>query len=291
MAALWISNWIYPPALVPLYVLVPLTFPDGRLPSRRWRPLAIFAVVLAVALGLFTAFGDTTLTLGDRRWPNPYALPALAGITPVVMTGAGLATLACSIAAAASLLVRWRAADSEMRRQIMWVVLALIVAGAGFGVDAALAFLAPSVYPTVFPLLQLLPAVVPIAIAVAVLRHQLLDIDLLFNRAVVYLLLTALLVGAYVLAAAWVGSAMPGPAGTAARLVATAVVAVAFAPLRDRLQRLVGRRLYGDRARPYAALTRLAQQLQAPSPPDRVLTTLVTSAAEALSLDPPRHVV
>jgi signal transduction histidine kinase len=67
-----------------------------------------------------------------------------------------------------------------------------------------------------------------------------------------------------------------------ARLLATAVVAVAFAPLRDALQRLVGRRLYGDRDRPYAAMTRLARQLQQSSAPEQVLLTLVASAAHAL---------
>lgn len=280
--ALWISNWIYPPALVPLFVLVPLNFPDGHVPSRRWQPLAGFSVLIAVALTFFGGFGATTLVLGERRWPNPHEVDALAGVTPFVMAFAGLATLALAVAAAASLLIRWRAADPTDRRQIMWVVLAFMVMAVGFAVDAALAFLAPSIYPSVFPVLQLLPAAVPIAIAVAILRHQLFDIDVLISRAVVYTLLSALLVAAYVAAAAWVGAALPDSSDALARLVATALVAVAFAPLRDRLQRLVGRRLYGDRTQPYAALTRLARQLQAASPPDRVLVTLVTSAMQAL---------
>jgi signal transduction histidine kinase len=280
--ALWISNWIYQPALVPLFVLVPLYFPDGHLPSRRWRPLAGFSVFIAVALTFFGAFGATTLVLGKRQWPNPYEVDALAGVTPIVMSVAALATLALAVAAAASLLIRWRAADPTERRQIMWVVLALIVMAVGFALDAALAFLAPTVYPSIFPFLQLLPAAVPIAIAVAILRHQLFDIDVLVSRAVVYLILTALLVAAYVAAAAWVGAALPDSSDALARLVATALVAVAFAPLRDRLQRLVGRRLYGDRSQPYAALTRLGRQLQAASPPDRVRVTLVTSARQAL---------
>ena len=142
-----------------------------------------------------------------------------------------------AVAAAASPLIRWRAADPTDRRQIMWVVLAFMVMAVGFAVDAALAFPPPHLPPV--SRLQLPPAAVPIAIAVAILRHQLFDIDILISRAVVYTLLSALLVAAYIAAAAWVGAALPDSSDALARLVATALVAVAFAPLRDRLQRLV----------------------------------------------------
>ena len=280
--ALWVANWIYPPALVPLFVLVALTFPDGRLPSRRWRGLVVLAAALAVILGVFGAFGQSTLVLGDMRVPNPHAVAALTAVGPVVMTAAGLVLLGCSVAATVSLVLRWRRAGRQARQQIMWVVLALVVLAAAFGVDAAVALLAPSLYPLVFPLVQLAPVVVPLAIAVAMLRYQLFDVEALASRALVYAILTFLLVAGYALAAAWAGAALPGSADALARVLATAVVAVAFAPLRDVLQRIIGRRLYGDRARPYTAMTRLARQLQQPAAPQQVLGTLVSSAAQAL---------
>ncbi len=281
-AALWVANWIYPPALVPLFVLVALTFPDGHLPSRRWRWLAVLAAVLAVVLAVLGAFAQPTLLLGQAAVPNPHALAALAQVGPGAMTTAGLVLLACSVAATVSLVLRWRRAPRTAQQQIMWVVLALVVLAAALGVDATVALLAPSLYSVVFPLVQLAPVVVPLAIAVAILEHQLFDIEALVSRALVYVALTFLLVGGYALAVTWAGAAFPGAAGTVARVLATAAVAVAFAPLRDGLQRIVGRRLYGDRARPYAAMTRLARQLQHPSAPEQVLTTLVTSAAGAL---------
>ncbi len=281
-AALWVANWVYPPALVPLFVLVALTFPDGHLPSRRWRALAVLAAALAVVLAVFGAFAQSTLVLGETRVPNSHAVAALTAVGPVVMNSAGLLLLGCSLAATLGLVSRWRRAARQAQQQIMWVVLALIVLASAFGVDASVALLAPSLYPVVFPLVQLAPVVVPLAIAVAVLKHQLFDIEALVSRALVYVILTFLLVAGYALAATWAGAALPGSAGALARLLATAAVAVAFAPLRDGLQRIIGRRLYGDRARPYAAMTRLARQLQQPSAPEQVLATVVTSAARAL---------
>ncbi|MEO5833664.1 MAG: histidine kinase, partial [Nakamurella sp.] len=282
MSALWVANWIYPPALVPLFVLVALTFPDGHLPSPRWRGLAVIAVILALVLGVLGALGQATLVLGDRQVPNPYAVATLAGVGPGAMTTAGLALLGCSIASAVSLLLRWRDADRQARQQIMWVVLALALLAAALGVDASVSLLAPSLYPAVFPLVQLAPVIVPVALAVAVLHHRLFDIDAMVTRTLVYVALSLILLVGYALAATWAGAAMPGSAESLARLLATAVVAVAFAPVRDGLQRLIGRRLYGDRGRPYAAMTRLARQLQQPSAPEQVLVTLVAAAASAL---------
>ncbi len=280
--ALWVANWVFPPALVPLFVLVALTFPDGHLPSRRWRGVAVLSGVLAAVLALFGAFAQTTLVLGRTATPNPYAVPALSAVAAGVMTGAGLVLLACSVAATVSLFLRWRRAPRKAQQQILWVVLALVVLAAALVVDAAVALLTPSLYPAVFPTVQLTPVVVPLAIAVAVLRHQLFDIEALVSRVLVYVILTFVLLAGYALAATWASAALPGPAGTLGRVVATAVVAVAFAPLRDVLQRVIGRRLYGDRGRPYAAMTRLARQLQQPSAPEKVLDTLVTFAAGAL---------
>lgn len=280
--ALWVNSWIYQPALVLFFVLLPLTFPDGGLPSRRWRPVAIVAVALAAVLVLLGAFGMPTLSLGPQRWPNPYALEALAAVAPAAYLLAQLATLAAAVAATGSLVVRWRAAGRTTRRQILWVVLALGVVCGAFAVDALVALMASAVYPMIFPVVQLVPVVVPVAVAVAVLRHQLFDIEVLVSRALVYTLLTAALVLLYAAVAAAVGIALPSSGDTVGRLLAAALVAVAFAPLREWLQRSVGRRLFGARAEPYTALVRLARELEGPSSPDGVLAALATSVAEAV---------
>jgi signal transduction histidine kinase len=282
MTALWVSNWIFPPALVPLFVLVPLTFPDGRLPSRRWAPVAVSGVALAVVLSIVGAFGTESLLLQGQRWPNPYRLDALSTFGPALLLAANVGVLACCLAAVVSLVVRWRGADQSTRSQISWVVLALLVIAIGFGVDAVLALLAPSLYPTVFPVLQLVPLVVPVAIAIAVLQYRLFDVEIVVRRVLVYGALTVVLLALYVAATLGIAAVVPGSEGPA-RFVATALVALAFAPVRDRLQALIGRRLYGDRRRPYAALTRLARELQTPSSPDGVMNALVGSTAQAVA--------
>jgi hypothetical protein len=185
-AALWVGNWIFPPALVPFFVLLPLTFPDGHLPSRRWRPLLGFGLLVAVELALLAAFGSPTLRLGDQYWPNPFAITALAGLIPTALVAGGLAALALGVAATASLAVRWRRAVATVRRQIMWVALALLIVAVGFAIDASIAALAPAAYPSIFPVLQVIPVVVPLAIAVSILRHQLFDIEVIVSRALVY---------------------------------------------------------------------------------------------------------
>lgn len=281
--ALWVDGWIYPPALVPFFVFLPLTFPDGRLPSRRWLPLAVAAGALAVVLALVRAFGMPTLSVGPHaEWPNPYALEGFGAAAPTVDLDAQVGVLLASIAATGSLVGRWRRAHQTARRQILWVLLAMGVVCAAFAADAVLALLAPAAYPQVFPIIQLTPIVVPIAVAVAVLRHRLFDIDVLVSRTVVYGVLTASLLLVYAAVVVAVGSVLPTSGDATGRLVAVALVAVAFAPARQWLQRTVGRRLVGARVEPYVALVRLSRKLEAPTPSDHVLTMLARSVAEAL---------
>lgn len=282
--AVWVAGWIYPPALVPFFVFLPLTFPDGRLPSRRWRPLAVAAGALAVVLTLVRAFAMPTLSVSaDADWPNPYVLGDFGAAAPTVNLGAQLGVLLASIAATGSLVGRWQRAHDNARRQILWVLLALGAVCVSFAADAVLALLAPALYPQLFPVIQLTPVVVPIAVAVAVLRHRLFDIDVLVSRTIVYGALTAALLLLYAAVVVAVGSVVPTSGDAAGRLVATALVAVVFVPARQWLQRTVGRRLVGARVEPYVALVQLSRKLDAPTMPDDVLTMLARSLAEALS--------
>src|SRR5205823_3396154 len=121
------------------------------------------------------------------------------------------------------------------------------------------------------------------ALAIALVRYRLYDIDLLVNRTLVYAVLTACLVGAYAGTVALVG-ALIRHVGFVAPLVATALVAVLFAPLRLRLQRRVDRLLYGRRGEPYEVIAQLGERLEETPAPEQVLPTLVETVARALKL-------
>ena len=126
--------------------------------------------------------------------------------------------------------------------------------------------------------------VFPAAIAVAVLRHRLFDIDVVINRTLVYGGLTGAVVSAYVASVALLGVVLRGEGAFAASLLATGMAALAALPVRDRLQRGVNRLMYGDRDDPYRAITRLEERLSQSLTLEEVLPTVVATVSGALRL-------
>jgi hypothetical protein len=125
---------------------------------------------------------------------------------------------------------------------------------------------------------------IPVAIGFAVLKYRLYGIDVVINRTLVYGALSACVVGIYVLAVVALGALFQVQGNLAVSLLATGLVAVAFQPLRGRLQRGVNRLMYGERDDPYAVVSRLGKRLEAALAPDTVLPTLVETIAQALKL-------
>jgi signal transduction histidine kinase len=178
--------------------------------------------------------------------------------------------------------VRFRRADQTVRQQILWLAYAVTLTAIAFVVDAAVALAAPASYSAVFKVVQLVPMLVVVAAAVAILRHRLFDIDRLVNRTLLYGLLTASVVGIYVTVVAGLGALVGAPQrGLGVSLLATGLVAVAFDPLRSRLQRLVDRLLYGQRADPYRTLALLGRRLETTLQLGMVLPAVATTVAEA----------
>ena len=126
--------------------------------------------------------------------------------------------------------------------------------------------------------------VMPAALTIAVLRYRLWDIDILINRTLVYVSLTALVVGVYVMVVGLLGTLFHSGGNLVISLVGTGIVAVLFQPLRERLQRGVNRLLYGERDEPYAVLGRLSERLEVVVVSQSVLPTIVETVAEALKL-------
>jgi signal transduction histidine kinase len=191
-------------------------------------------------------------------------------------------------------LYRYRFVSSALeRQQTKWIVFAMTL---GFLADMA-NLLPPFVVPA---LRQPGPAhvlflafsegtlsiflLIPLAIGFAVLRYRLWDIDVLINRTLVYGLLTACVVGLYILVVALLGSLLSMLGNLLISLLATGLVAVLFQPLRERLQRFVNRLMFGERDDPYRILLRLGSRLEATLSTDSVLPTIVETVAQALKL-------
>jgi two-component system NarL family sensor kinase len=274
--AAWLGTVMYTLyfGLVPLVLVL---FPDGRPPSPRWRPVVWATVVLAVAWTLSTAVAHGPMIVEGT--PNPFdwlwryeLVRWLADelIWPVKLLMA---------VGAVSLLVRLRQARGRQRQQVKWLAYAAVLLTAAL---VAQLIWQPSGIMLAIPVAIGLWAVY-VAIGIAVLRHRLYDIDLLINRTVVYGLLTAGGVGVYVAVVKGAEWLLREGVGLGGSLLATAVIAVSFAPARDRLQRWVDRRLYGERHDPVRAMARLGQRLR-DAPGGDVLAQVLQAVGETLRL-------
>ncbi len=204
--AVWLDEWSLFVWLGLVGIFVPLLFPDGRLPSPRWRPVAWLGGVAIVAGLLGTAFGSGSFE-PDVGPPleNPLALPgALGDALAVVADAGGIALAPVTVAALCAVVVRLRRSRGVERQQVKWFAAAMTVLLVGLtaaGVSAAFDERGALLWVGsvgwgmfLFGLLIALPA----AVGIAILRHRLYDIDLVINRALVYGALTLLLAGAYV---------------------------------------------------------------------------------------------
>jgi signal transduction histidine kinase len=282
------SNWLSRVVLV-LYGILLLLFPDGRLPSRRWRPVVIvgvLAMTASSALDVITPgpLADYAMVTQPR---NPFGipLPDLAGhILGLTFFIGMFGFLLLSIV---SVGLRFRRADPELRLQLKWFALAgsLLVATE---VGANVFIPAGSWPPPAVGLAELIAAgAVAVAIAIAILRHRLFDIDLVISRTVAYSALAGVITAFYIAVVAGVGGLLA--AGSESRLVlavvATAFVAVAFQPLRTRLERLANRLVYGVRAVPYEVLADFTSRLDGEQSSLQLLPVMARMLAQGTGSD------
>jgi hypothetical protein len=254
-----LDQWLWVPVVGLLAIYLILLFPDGRLLSRRWRPLAWFSGVAILLGSAGSGLSPGPIAdLGGVR--NPYGLegqPWVADTANAIL----VVFLVCILASVLSLILRYRRSLGERRQQIKWIAFAASFAGFGFVSAMAsglivLAF-APESWgsantpPLWFDLLFSVVLVsfggVPIAVGVAVLRYRLYDIDLLINRALVYGALTVLLAATYfggVVGLQAVVRSLTGQESTLAVVASTLAIAALFNPLRRRVQGFVDRSFY-----------------------------------------------
>jgi signal transduction histidine kinase len=184
-----------------------------------------------------------------------------------------------------------RVSNNLQRQQTRWVVFGVSIAIGGYIISVLLfgllyssasrSPLADILFNTATYLLLLL---IPISIAFAILRSRLWDIDIIINRTLVYGILTASVVGLYVLVVGGLSTLLQVRGSLIISLLATGLIAVLFQPLRARLQSAVNRLTYGERDDPYRIISRLGEHLEATLVPDAILPTIVETVAQALKL-------
>lgn len=233
--ARWFATWMWTIPIASFLMLFPLTFPDGHLLSPRWRPVALFALVA-------TVFGIGWIILNTE----PFG-PAPASNDPVTYFAAigargliGYIPLwLASLASVASMVQRYRGAGTEVRQQIKWVVYAIVLVGLG-----ALVGMGPFALGQVFFLASAFVAAA--AIAIAILRYRLYEIDLIINRTLVYGTLTAILAGVYtasITLSTRLFSSVTGERSDAAIVLTTLIVVSLVTPLKTRLQSIVDQQI------------------------------------------------
>ncbi len=257
-----------------LWGLLLFVFPDGRF-TPTW---ARFPVCLALLLLVYLDFGGLLARLPD--------LPKDTSTWQSVMTL--LMTIALVVLGFVAQIYRFSHVSGWMeRQQAKWVMLTL--AGSytyflvGFGLPSL--FWEPAEWYGWVMLAGIVPVLlVPVSVAVAILRYRLFDIDHIINRTLVYGTLTVAIFAVYVLIVGYAGSMFRIDNDRILSLAATGVVAVIFQPLRERLQLAVNRLMYGERDDPYSVLSRLGHRLEETIVPDAVLPTLVETVARTLRL-------
>ena len=202
----------------------------------------------------------------------------------VALTVLGAALLGLVLACVAALLLRLRRARGDERRQLRWFVTAAALLAVAATIHAAGTFLYGEAQPWGQAAVALGGAAVPVAAGVAIFKYRLYDIDLIINRAVVLLALATFITGGYVLVVAGVGQVLGARWASSdwSALVATAVVALAFQPLRRRLQRLADQLVYGPRAAPYEVLARFSARIAGALQPEEVLPRMAEAAAQGV---------
>jgi signal transduction histidine kinase len=270
----WFTDSCYVVAIAALPTMLML-FPDGRPFGPRYL-VAVPGVGLAIGWWGYLFTGDIADIRGHRlaNPGAPYIPQAIAA--PASRIGQLLVLLGMAVAAVL-LVVRLRRAQGTLRLQLKWVVWAgtieLIEVGTEFLPNNPVA-----VYTSVAT-----DALLVTAVAVAILKHRLFDIDVVINRTLVFVSLTAVVAGLYVAVVTAIAALLGDQPHLGPGLVATALVAVAFAPARGRLQRAVDRLMYGERRNPYRVMTQLGRRLERDDGKDE-LAVVVDTVTQALKL-------
>ena len=269
-ALAWVSNVLWPIPIIALTVLF-LLFPTGHLPSPRWRPVAWLVVATCAVLTL------GALILATAGWSDPFGgIDAAAGsagdVARVAIVIAVFAEVVALLLSVASLVVRFRRSTGVERLQLKWFVSAAALAAVAFSVGI---FVDSAVVSVILSISLLC---LYVAIGIAMVKHNLYDIDVIINKTITYGALAAFITAIYVVVVVVIGAVIGVTEGVS--LLATAVVAVAFQPIRRRAQQIANRLVYGERATPYEVLSRFSEHVGETYSDEDILVRMARLLAE-----------
>ena len=259
-----------------LFFLVPLLFPDGRPPSRRWWPVAWIAIIDGLVQIATVALSDANFSNNFPKLRDPVTVVAPLGTAYNQAEAVGLLVL---LAGVISMIVRFRRSGTEQRLQLKWFLYASAIAAVVVFVAAQFTNDPLLEWEIVFPL-------IPAAVGIAILKYRLYDIDRLISRTLGYAIVTGLLVGLYagLVLLATQGLSITSPVAVAASTLAAAAL---FSPLRRRVQRMVDRRFNRVRYDADQTVAAFAARLRGAVDLDAVRSDLLTVVNTAVE---PAHI-
>jgi hypothetical protein len=240
----WLASSAHLPIVGTLGIWAFLVFPDGRLLGRRWALAGVVATIGAAAVSVAIA-----LAPGGLLWyptvANPFAAPASATNSLLIIgIGGGLLFVVGLLAAGVTIVVRYRRSRERGRLQLRWIAFSVVL----LTITAAPFLLVRYVLPVPYEVASVLAGVLvltagtfPLTAAIAILRYRLLDIDLILNRTIVYVPLSAILAGLFGALATLVQRifvAVTGDTSDIAIVLATVMIALTVTPLQRALQEL-----------------------------------------------------
>ncbi len=263
----WLRSWSWFLAAALTIGFLPLLFPDGRLPSPRWRPLAWLISVATVVTLIERMFNPEEWEGSGVLLANPAGVEPARGILEAIASVDSGAALAIPALGLLAFIPRWQRGDREVRQQLkwfLWAVLVMVILNVGIGAVVQILFRRAAYQEPIFDVVFPLSVVaIPVSIGIAILRYRLYDIDVVINRTAVIAVLTSFTTVTYVTVVVGLGALVgSGTRGSIAlSTLATAMIALAFQPVREVVQQLADRLVYGRRAAPYEALARFSRRI------------------------------
>jgi signal transduction histidine kinase len=285
--AAWLTNWVFSLVAYPIPWIL-LLFPDGKLPSPRWRPVAVAIAALEaiLLLGLVVSPGPIDADFPGPKPMNPTGIAALEGILDPALTIGGFALLMLGFATVAALILRYRRSVGEERQQMRWFVaavalgtvllLAAIVTGWGLGPNET----TPLNDLIFFVFFLVLSIGLPGACAIAILRYRLYDFDIVVKKTALYTIVALLLIAIFFVFAVMVGGAFIEANPLA--ILGSIAIGLLFWPVVRLARRIADRVVYGGRATPYEVLTEFSERVGGSYASEDVLPRMARILADAV---------